>query len=77
MSDPDRGVGGARHSRIPMEMRPAAPAPSSSNDLQSNKAVASDDVNAFFEAVDAAKVMKKCDGYAIAEWFEDKDKLSN
>lgn len=34
-------------------------------------------VNAFFGAVDAAKVMKKCDGYAIAEWFEDKDKLSN
>ena len=26
-------------------------------------------VNAFFGAVDAAKVMKECDGYSIAEWF--------
>ena len=26
-------------------------------------------VNAFFGAVDAAKVMKVCDGYSIAEWF--------
>jgi len=26
-------------------------------------------VNAFFAAVDAAKVMKECDGYSIAEWF--------
>ena len=29
--------------RVPMEMTPTAPAPSSSNDLQSNKAAASDD----------------------------------
>ena len=26
-------------------------------------------VNDFFGAVDAAKVMKECDGYSIAEWF--------
>ena len=31
-------------------------------------------VNAFFGAVDAAKVMKECDGYSIAEWFASKDK---
>ena len=26
-------------------------------------------VNAFFGAVEAAKVMKECNGYSIAEWF--------
>ena len=38
-------------------------------------------VNAFFGAVDAAKVMKECDGYSIAEWFASqiasKEKPSN
>jgi len=33
-------------------------------------------VNAFFGAVDAANIMKECDGFSIAEWAATKDKLS-
>ena len=33
-------------------------------------------VNAFFGAVDAAKIMKECGGYSIAEFAASKDKLA-